>query len=204
MWATARIDEVATSIHRAVRALGHLIAQHLRLVWIVLEQLESDVLGNGQPLELLLLADDLSDDVVQLLVVVLGDLDLLRGHATLIEEVILVTFLGRRTHAQLKAVLALEGLSENVRARVPEHLPRLLAIDVQELQDAVLFKWTPSVNELTVELGHARLIAQLLRDAAGNVKRRGLSSNAIHYPGIGQCDLDGLLLCDDSLSRNVT
>lgn len=56
--APAKVDERATSIDGGGGAVGDLVADDVLLVFIGLEQLEQLVLGDGQPLEGLLLADD--------------------------------------------------------------------------------------------------------------------------------------------------
>ncbi len=146
--AFAEIDERAAAIGRAERAIRHFVLDDLHLVRVVLEHLKGKFLGDHCSFERLLLLNDLVHNLLDRLEIIRRNdpvsfsepykqadradhankrtaLLCGRARACLLVthgSIVVKAFFGGRPNAEAAAVLDLKGLTEHVRARMPEDL----------------------------------------------------------------------------------
>lgn len=70
---SAQIDQGTTSVHSTLGAIGNTLLNEILLVLAVLEHLKELVLGHFQTLERLLLFDNVVGELLQCLLIIIGD-----------------------------------------------------------------------------------------------------------------------------------
>ena len=145
MRSTAQINQGSTAVDSALCAIGDSLVDEILLVLAVLEHLEELILGHLEALKRLLLLDDAVGELLQSLLVLVGNhlpvvllvCDCREQHQVNIlshvGHIIVETWgvLSGGTVAEVASKASLGSLSENVGRRVPEDL---LACLVRQLR----------------------------------------------------------------------
>eukprot|EP01136_Pigoraptor_vietnamica_P037807 Opistho-1_new@106270 len=185
MGPAAKVDERTAAIHRRAFLLDAL-RDDAPLELVVLEHLEEVGLRHFEALKLLpVLHDALRNGFES------GEF---LGVNRLVPkiDVIVEALLNRWAVAETPARAELEGLSDNVRARVPVDGLRLVAVPFEERQAAAPLERTLQVKDLAVDLRNDRVVRKTLAYAKRNFQGRRAPRLALHHFPIWQRDLDGL------------
>jgi len=111
MGASTQINQVAIAVGGNLTAVGDLVGDELNLEGILSEQSQSLFLTEDDPLEHLLLSDDFLCCLLNGFIVILREMPSVSA-----ESVIEETTVSRGTVAKVHTVLALHGLSKDMRA----------------------------------------------------------------------------------------
>mmetsp|Transcript_15981 Transcript_15981/g.42318 ORF Transcript_15981/g.42318 Transcript_15981/m.42318 type:complete len:432 (+) Transcript_15981:1685-2980(+) len=210
----AEVHEGPAPIARRQAAVGDLVGDQLHLEGVLAEQLEGLLLGEHAALVRLVLLGYLHHDLLKALEVLLAQL------LAAEEAVVVEARLQGRADGQVAPVLPLHRLSQDVGARVPEHVLALRVVELQQLHAAAALQGPADVPEhallvlvlllirlgvgghhlleglhllLVDQLGHDDRVGQALADALRDVHRRGLESLAVLDRSVWQLYADGLL-----------
>mmetsp|Transcript_30727 Transcript_30727/g.73805 ORF Transcript_30727/g.73805 Transcript_30727/m.73805 type:complete len:294 (+) Transcript_30727:1554-2435(+) len=185
--AAAQIDQVAAAVGRAHRPVRNLPLQNVHLEVVVLEHLQGLVLGHFDALERVLPLNNLVEARLDVVVVCRRN----RGPSAV--HVVVEPVLNGGSDAEVRAVLVLEGQPQHVRAGVPEGLAANRMVELAQLELAVALERTLQIPRLAVNSGDHRVLSKSLRDAHGDVVRRGLSPHSLLDITVRQSDLDRVL-----------
>mmetsp|Transcript_15283 Transcript_15283/g.38921 ORF Transcript_15283/g.38921 Transcript_15283/m.38921 type:complete len:278 (-) Transcript_15283:291-1124(-) len=183
----AQVDQRAAPVHRAALPVRHLGGNDLHLEGVVFEHFQRLLLWHEQALKRLLLGHNLAHQRVDLVVVVFRDLQVI------LEQVVVEALGQRGADAQVGAPAPLDGLPQQVRRRVPEHLLALGRVKLAQRERAVRLQGAVHVPHDVIHLGGNARIGKPLGDARSHLVRCGLERHAIQHLPVGQRDLDGSL-----------
>mmetsp|Transcript_4469 Transcript_4469/g.13226 ORF Transcript_4469/g.13226 Transcript_4469/m.13226 type:complete len:772 (-) Transcript_4469:14-2329(-) len=161
---------------------------HLHLEGVLLKHVKGLLPGDDCPLENLLLLDNPVNPLGQLLpvLVVQG----LVAH----EAIVVEALFNGGPDRQVRAVLQLQRLAQDVGGGVPVRVLALRRVKSEDLQLAVSLERSEDVPVLPVHLGDDGFLPQALADSGGHVLRGGDVTHTVPRVPVGQGNLDGHVL----------
>mmetsp|Transcript_10549 Transcript_10549/g.36441 ORF Transcript_10549/g.36441 Transcript_10549/m.36441 type:complete len:435 (-) Transcript_10549:257-1561(-) len=177
----AQVAEGAVPVQGDGGALRQAL-DHLHLEGVLLEHVERLLPGDHRALKLLLLLDDLVDALGE-------NLAVLRVQGLVAHEAVVVeALLDGRTNGEVRAVLELQSLAQQVGGGVPVRVLALSAVEGEDLELAVALEGPEHIPVLAVDLRHQGLLAQPLADSGGDVLWGGHVTCSLPHRTVGKGD----------------